>query len=87
MLSSLLPRVSGTDKGGNLPSRVLGHDHYIPNKEQLSNPPSEEKKKILEDFKNLTKHNRLSHLGLLFSGPLTPRASAGPALCYHILLD
>lgn len=66
MLSSSLPRVSGTDKGRNLPSRVLGHDHYIPNKKQLSNPPSEEKK-ILEDFKNLTKTTTVSPTWACFS--------------------
>ena len=65
MLSSSPPTVSGTDQGGNPPSRALGPEYYIPNKKQVSTPPSEEKNNP-EDFKNLIKLNHLSHLGLLF---------------------
>lgn len=61
--------MNGTDKGGNLPSRALGPDHYIPNKKQLSTPPSKEKKKNTNRFLKPDKTQPLSHLDLLLPDP------------------
>lgn len=69
MLSSSTLTVNRTNEGGNVPSRALGSDHYIPIKKQLSTAPSEQKK---------------SHPGVLLSGPPMPKAAAGPALCCPI---
>lgn len=53
-------------KGEMCHQELSGPDHYIPIKKQLFTAPSEQKK---------------SHLGVLLSGPLMPKAAAGPALC------
>lgn len=82
MLSSLL--ATETDKRGVLLLRALGPDHYIPNDKQLSTPSSEKKKQSQQIWKTW-QNTTTFPIGLLLSGPLVPRAVAGPALCYHIL--